>query len=142
MSTVRTDPPTQAPEISSGINLVAGLLLVLFLARLWTTLDPQPGPLTAAVHRADAPAMDGYFLIGAAALAGIFALLRYAVSSALQAGAAQGPKGLFYLGAAIMLTLGCGFLTAYPCACLGIALVGAMGARWWTEAVYRGRATR
>lgn len=58
----------------------------------------------------------------------------------LHAAAVEGPKAVFDLAAATMLTLECGFLTPYPCACLGIALVSAIGARWWTEALDQKRA--
>lgn len=133
-------PPATAPDIRSGVNTVTGLLFALILVRLWTAIDPQPEPLTAAVRHATDAAMDGYFLLTGAALTGLFALIRYAVSAGLHAAAVQGPKALFYLSTATMLALGCGFLTPYPGACLGIALVGAMAAKWWTEAVYRKRA--
>jgi hypothetical protein len=126
--------PAPAPDLRSGINAITCFAFTMFCIRLWSSIDPQPEPMTLAIQQANEERMSAYFVVAGVLLFGLFALLRYIVGAILNGLAAQtgGLAAWLCIGAAVLLVAAA--LTSYTAPILGTAVLAAMSANWAVEA--------
>ncbi len=85
-----------APDLRSGISAITFFAFTMFCIRLWSSIDPQPEPMTLAVQQASEERMSAYFVAAGVMLFGLFVLLRFivgAVVNGLAAHTGERPRG-------------------------------------------------
>jgi hypothetical protein len=128
---VRVQTPAQ--ELETGVRFVAFFLYVCYLIRLWSVLDPQPGPLTDAVTGVSQETFDGYFLVLGIFLYGLFMLLRFLVRPVLRT-LQPAPVPARILAWAIVGLVAAAILSGRLAELTGVAVLAAMGLNWVLEA--------
>lgn len=69
-------------------NVRVGLSLLITIAivgQAWYAINPQPGPITRAVSRADDPFVSSWALLLVGALVGVYVIVQYIVAAAIPA---------------------------------------------------------
>ncbi|QOT19413.1 hypothetical protein [Paenarthrobacter sp. YJN-5] len=129
-----------APDLRSGISAITFFAFTMFCIRLWSSIDPQPEPMTLAVQEASEERMSAYFVAASVMLFGLFVLLRFIVGAVVNGLAAHtgGAAAWLCIGTAVLLAAA--LLTSYTAPILGVAVLTALGANWAVEAVRLRRA--
>lgn len=131
-----------APDLRSGINAVTFFTFAMFGIRLWTGLDPQPGPLIVAIERASNATMDAYVVGLCVAIFGLWMLLKYLVSAIVNGLASQTGTAVSWLCILTAVLLVGAVLTPYTAGFAGMAVITAFGTNWAVEATRLRRTAR
>lgn len=121
--------------MSAGANgrKTARTALSLFITAViavqcWYSIDPQPGPLTRAVVRADASLISAWAFLLAAAAAGLYVMVRFIVGSALPE--RRRGRGQTLLGVTAVIVLASGTLAGFPAEAAAVAVLAAVASTW------------
>ncbi|MBE4720500.1 hypothetical protein [Pseudarthrobacter sp. AB1] len=96
--------------------------------QVWYAIDPQLGPVTRAVSRAEDPFVSAWAVLLAAAVVGVFALARFVVGAALPV--TRRGKVPALLGTAAVLALLAGVFTGMLAEGAAVAVLLAVVSSW------------
>lgn len=134
-------PLPPAPDLRSGINAITVFAFVLFVIRLWYSLDPQPDPIAVAIEQASTAKMEAYIVVIAIAFFGLWMILRFIVSAIVNGLASQAAGWVSWLciiNAAVLLATVVAPLTMVL---LAGSVMASMGVNWAVEAIRSRRAS-
>lgn len=123
---------TPEQDLEQGVRYISFFLFSCYLIRLWFVLDPQPGPLTDAVTGVSQERVDGYALVAAVFLYGLFMIIRFLVKPMLKT---QEPVPAIarVLAWLILGLIVAALVTGFLAQLTGIAVLAAMGLNWVLE---------
>lgn len=124
---------TPAQELEFGTRCLTFFLVPCYLIRLWSVLDPQPGPMTDAATGVSQETFGGYCVVIFVFLYGLVMLLRFLTRAMLRA-LPPAPATAGILALTIAALLGAALLTGRLVELTGIAVIAAMGVNWVFEA--------
>ena len=122
-----------AQELEQGVRYIAFFLYSCYLIRLWSVLDPQPGPLTDAVTGVSEETFGGYVLVFGIFLYGMFMILRFLVRPVLRT-LQPAPVTARILAWTILALVVAALVSGRLAELTGIAVLAAMGLNWVLEA--------
>jgi hypothetical protein len=123
---------TPEQDLEQGVRYISFFLFACYLIRLWYVLDPQPGPLTDAVTGVSQERVDGYGLVLAVFLFGLFMIIRFLVKPVLKA-LEPAPAIARVLAWLILGLIVAAIATGFLAQLTGIAVLAAMGLNWVLE---------
>lgn len=117
----------------TDVRRLVRVTLTLFITAVmtvqcWYSIDPQPGPLTRAVVRADASFISAWALLLTAAAAGLYVMVRFIVRSALPE--RRRGRGQTLLGVTAVIVLAAGTLAGFPAEAAAVAVLAAVASTW------------
>lgn len=104
------------------------LITAVMAVQCWYAIDPQPGPVTQAVVRADESFISAWAVLLGVAAVGLFVMVRFIVGSALperRRGRGQTP-----LGVTAVIVLAAGTLAGFPAEAAAMAVLAAVASTW------------